>query len=93
MTWDIARVDIPCSRCDAVVRVGEPFRYMARGHHRYCAGCAFKSTQEQPPAQEPVARPTPLVGYAEKLARFNRTEMAAKVRGNILDYKAKQVGE
>lgn len=95
--WQMAHRPLVCqvTRCQHVIAAGEWYRQMSTANFPYCAECAERETGDTKPetAEGTLYAARPAVDWAARMARFSRPQMAAAVRGNILDWRAKQAGD
>jgi hypothetical protein len=95
--WRLAHGPIRCTvaKCNAVIAAGDRYRLMSKADLPYCLDCARQAVPgEATPTVAELgpsgvsARPVESFG-----AQFDRTVIGAKLRGNVLDWRARQAGE
>lgn len=111
MTWQTQSILGVCDSCHEPIVPGEPVRLVRGGRDRWCWMCARRRLMETVPRERPD-QPTPkvFVGEGDRArwverveARFDRNELGATLRTNILtrrelerananDPKLKQLG-
>ena len=91
MTVELSHGRLPCSRCETVITVNLPVYRVTKARLPYCEDCARRLAIGPLPSPPAIASPRKLPPLS--LDRFNRFTVAAKVRGNILDWRARQAGE
>lgn len=92
MTCERYRGDVSCGSCGDRVIAGEPVYLVTKAKLRRCATCASRCG-ELPAAPDLL----PLLERSQpetcSFGRFDRPQVGAALRKNILDFRARQAGE